>query len=452
MSTLILIVVTIALILYAAYQFVPQPFRRVLDMRTNLAVDVRHVIPATDTPRSPIASPAGPQSLSTLERREMGLLAVISVGAALVYYLPFLLHAPSIGGIPFNQQGMDRVYGMWDGPLWVTAAATLWDPNPHNPIYGWIGLQPHDYAERFPMFPLAIRLLVPLFGYWKGAVILNVAASTAVTLVLYLFLRRFGRLQADESAGARWSPAFWIAFVLIFWPPRGFLYRYVPMAEPLFILGVLAAAYFFKSRRYTLCGLFGAMAVAARPNGFLVMAGFGLLGLGTLVSLVRQGRTREVWRLAGLVLMPATLIAIFAWHQYLFGDWLASYHAADFVHPQARLYPFLYYFHIGEEGTPYVFFLVLVGICELVRRRQWDLAVLSAVFYLPTLTVSTDVNRFLLPILPFAFAVAGAQILASKPVRIALILSLPLVYTYAWSTMLDPGYQAPFAPLRAMLP
>jgi hypothetical protein len=313
-------------------------------------------------------------------------------------------------------------------------------------------VRPSDYAERFPAFPLAIRLLSPVFGYWKGALIINLAASTAVTLLLYTFLRRFGTVQPEERPGTRWSPAFWAALVLIFWPPRGFLYRYVPMSEPLFILSVLAAAYFFKIKRYTLCGICGAVGVAARPNGFLLIIGFGLLALWLLVSLVRQRRVQEVWCLAGLTLMPLTLVAILLWHRHLFGDWLAAYHAADFVHPQARLYPFLYFFHIGEEGTPYVFFLVLVGICELARRRHWDLAIVSAALYLPTLTVATDVDRFLLPVLPFTFGLVGERILASLPVRIALLLSLPLVYTYAWSTMLDPGYQAPFAPLRALLP
>lgn len=31
-------------------------------------------------------------------------------------------------------------------------------------------------------------------------------------------------------------------------------------------------------------------------------------------------------------------------------------------------------------------------------------------------------------------------------------LFIPLIDTHAWATMLNPGYQAPFGPLRAMLP
>jgi hypothetical protein len=452
METAFLLALAVLLIIYASYQLVPQLYRRMLSIGTSRISSIQDVVAPAEAPSLPTAAPISTPLPAAAVRRDVRVLTLVSAAAAILYYLPFWLHTPSFGGIPFRQQGMDRVYGMWDGPLWVTAAATLWDPNPHNPSYAWMELRPSDYAERFPAFPLAIRLLSPVFGYWKGALIINLAASTAVTLLLYAFLRRFGTAQSEERPGSRWSPAFWVALVLIFWPPRGFLYRYVPMSEPLFILSVLAAAYFFKTRRYTLCGICGAVGVATRPNGCLLIIGFGLLALWLLVSLVRQRRVQEVWRLAGLTLMPLTLFAILLWHQHLFGDWLAAYHAADFVHPQARLYPFLYFFHIGEEGTPYVFFLVLVGICELVRRRHWDLAIVSAAFYLPTLTVGMDVDRYLLPVLPFTFGLAGERILASTPVRIALLLSLPLVYTYAWSTMLDPGYQAPFAPLRALLP
>lgn len=377
---------------------------------------------------------------STRTFRETRLLALISLGAAALYYLPFWLRLPSIGGIPFQKQGMDAIYGMWDGPLWITAAGTLWDPNRHNPIY--LGLKPSELAERSPLFPLAVHAVSPVLGYWAGALVINVLASTAVTLLLYLFLRRYGTLP---------NAAFWAALISIFWPPRGFLYRYVIMSEPLFILSTLAAVYCYRRRRYDLCGVCGALAVAARPNGFLVALAFGLIAAGTVLSLRRQGRLREARPLAWLLLMPLTLAAIMLWHQHLFGDWLAAYHSGAFVKPQAALYPFLSFFQLGEEGTSYVFLLVLAGIIELARRRQWDLVILSALFYLPLLFVSTDVDRYLLPILPFAFFLAGERVLASKPVRIALLLSIPMIYTYAWSTMISIGYQADPGPFHALL-
>ena len=252
MDNIVLLVLAALLIVYAVSQFAPGVVRRLLNVGAYRSSDLHSVVAPAAAPDVPAVSAVSSPLTTVAVRQEVRVLTLVSIAAAVLYYLPFWLHAPSFGGIPFQRQGMDRVYGMWDGPLWVTAAATLWDPNPHNPYYAWMGLRPSDYAERFPAFPLAIRLLSAVFGYWKGALIINVAASTAVTLLLYTFLRRFGTAQPAEHPGARWSRAFWVALVLIFWPPCGFLYRYVPMSEPLFILSVLAAAYFFKTRQYTL--------------------------------------------------------------------------------------------------------------------------------------------------------------------------------------------------------
>lgn len=369
-------------------------------------------------------------------------LALVSVAAAALFYLPFWLHAPSVGGVPFNHQGMERVYGMWDGPLYVTAAATLWDLNPRNPAYAWYGAKPAAYAERFPLYPLLIRGLSPLLGYWEGALAINVAASTGVTLALYALLRLLGTAATS---------AFWVSLAAIFWPPRGFLYRYVAMSDPLFILGLVAATYCFLRRRYVLAGLFGAVAVASRPNGFQVVAGFGLLALWRIAAAPAGARLRQTLDLAGLTLIPLTLLGIYGWHWWHFGDPLASVHAATFVQPEAKLFPSLAFFGIGEEGIPYLFVLALAGIVELARRRRWELVVLSIVFYVPALLVPTDASRYLLPVIPFVFFVAGDRLVASVPLRVALVLSLPLIYVYAWETMLTPGYQAPFGPLYSLL-
>ncbi len=153
----------------------------------------------------------------------------------------------------------------------------------------------------------------------------------------------------------------------------------------------------------------------------------------------------------GLLLMPLALAAIYAWHWLTYGDPLASVHSQDFVAPVLKLYPSLRYYGPGAEAVPYIFALTLVGIVELARRRHWDLVLLSAVVYVPALFVPTDVGRYLIPILPFALFLAGDRVVSSVPVRIGLLLSVPLIYLYAWSTIYDPAYQAPFGALRVLL-
>ena len=315
--------------------------------------------------------------------------------------------------------------------------------DPANPLYAWHWLAPRDYAERFPLFPLAIRALSPVLGYWNGALAVNLVASTLASVLLYFLIRRFGSKDA--------SPA-WVAVAAGFWPPRAFLYRYTPLAEPLTLVGLIGAVYFYRSGRYWLAGLCGIVLAAARPSSPVFVAGFGILALARLWRAPEGSRLGEVWRMRGLLLMPLTLGAIYAWHWLTYGDWLASVHSADFVAPVLRVYPSLRFYGPGAEVAPYVFTLTLVGIFELARRREWDVVLLCSVVYLPALFIPTDVGRYLIPILPFALFLAGDRVFSSVPARIGLILSLPLIYMYVWSTIYDPAYQAPFGALRVLLP
>lgn len=70
--------------------------------------------------------------------RDSLLLCAISITASLIFYLPFWLTVPSMAGIKFDERGIETVHKAWDGPVYTTVAATLWDRDPDNPAYDWI--------------------------------------------------------------------------------------------------------------------------------------------------------------------------------------------------------------------------------------------------------------------------------------------------------------------------
>ena len=80
------------------------------------------------------------------------------------------------------------------------------------------------------------------------------------------------------------------------------------------------------------------------------------------------------------------------------------------------------------------------------------LSILTAIpFYLPNVFLASDVSRFLIPILPFAVFVAGERLIASRAAVIGTFLSLPMIYMYAWSTLLTPEMQEPIARLQLLI-
>ncbi len=363
--------------------------------------------------------------------KESSGLCVISIMASLIFYLPFWLEIPTTAGIKFEERGIDAVYKAWDGPVYVTVAATLWDRDPDHPAYGWIDWTPEEYADRLPVYPLLIRAFSTLFGYWTSALLIAVIASAAGTVLFYRFLRRYSAVP---------NVAFWIAAASVFWPARGFFYRNLAMTEPLFILWLMAAILCYRASRYTACGLFGALAMLTRPTGTLIIAAFGLLAIVQIVTAPR--RIERLRELSGLLLMPLSFGGILIWHSLYFNDAFAAFTAPTIVRPELSLFPSIDYYGPGAEGIPYMLVLAFAGSLELVRRREWDIALLSALFFIPTLFVPTDASRYLLPVLPFLFFVAGDRLFAHWPVRYALFLGAPIALAYAWMTVLRYGANA----------
>lgn len=362
---------------------------------------------------------------------ESVLLCLISVSASLIFYLPFWLEIDSTAGIKFDERGIETVHKAWDGPVYVTVAATLWDRNPDHPAYDWISWTPKEYADRLPLYPLAIRALSPVLGYWTGALVIAVLASAAGTVLFYCFLRRYSRVPEF---------ALWISIASIFWPVRGFFYRNLAMTEPLFVLWLLAAVLCYRASRYAACGLFGALAMLTRPTGALVVAAFGLLAIAQVVTAPRKaGRIRD---LSGLLLMPLTLAGILVWHHVHFNDAFAGFTSPTIVRPELSLFPAIDYYGPGAEGIPYLLVLAFAGLLELIRRREWDVALISAMVFIPTMFVPTDASRYLLPVLPFLFFFAGDRLIAHWPVRYALVLGAPIALAYAWMTVLRYGANA----------
>jgi hypothetical protein len=206
----------------------------------------------------------------------------------------------------------------------------------------------------FPLYPLLVRLLTPLFG---NALVASLGLSVACLVAGLLLLYRLSLLDLGESA-ARMT----VLLVAVF-PTSLFLSAIYPTS--LYLMLVLAALYAARREQWALAGLCGGLAAATRSNGVLVAF---LLGLVYLYgprgrSAVAQGawwrpRFRIERDFAWLALVPVGLAA------YLGYLWVAH---------DAPLEPYrvarLYWYH--SFGPP------LGGIIYTLGSLPGDL---SAVF------------------------------------------------------------------------
>ena len=122
----------------------------------------------------------------------------------------------------------------------------------------------------FPLFPLAIRAVRPVFSDpLVGGVVVSALAGLAAAIAFWVWAGRWG-----GAAGTR-VLALW---VLLLYPWSWFLYG-VPFSDGLFVALVIGAFLLVEDRRYGWAAVVGALATATRPTGLFLAPALVLLAL-----------------------------------------------------------------------------------------------------------------------------------------------------------------------------
>gem|GEM_PF-385333 len=339
------------------------------------------------------------------------------------------------GVIIIQNGGCDNLGRFWDGPEYLVNAKTLYDSS--DPILQlpafFIRSQVY-WTTHFPGYSLLIRLVAPLFGYVSSMFVINFGATVIFGVALYRLLRDFGYSRQP----------LWIAVLALFLPLRWLIYHSVGASEALTLMFLVLAVYAFKQERWWLAGLWGAGVVVTRPNGFFLLAGFGLflvweawrtrLQPTNALQLIKNLNWRAVW---GLLPMPLALVTVFGLFGWRYGDFWAYLHIPESV---THLYPLpllsLDISYTRSEGTFYYYILQAAGLVLLWRRKQYDIFWVGLVFFLPTVfMLHDDVIRYALPAFPFVLAIPFAPVLETKYARWFAPLALLGVLIYSWSQL-----------------
>ena len=203
------------------------------------------------------------------------------------------------------------LYGAWLACAYLINAATTGARTPVDILHAWVRFDGiyfraiaefgYDEASRiirwqqgfpfltaaFPLFPLLIRLAVPLFGGDYTAA--TVVVPQALTFLVLVALFRLVRLDFSRTA------AWFSTLSLLTFP--AFFFLLAPYSETLFLLLVILAFHAYRTGRWGPTGLFGGLAGAARIVGAPL-----LLGTFILDHFYQAWRTARTTRVAGNVI------------------------------------------------------------------------------------------------------------------------------------------------------
>lgn len=354
--------------------------------------------------------------------RDSIALVFLVVFSSLLLWLPFFKQTV-IPPVHIKNTDTGYIYRHYDGPLYIIAAKSLYDPKILDNLKIETQLPDTYFAAHLPLYPLSIRLFAPVMGYLKAMMFSTLLFTVLLALAFYHIVKRFKITHHP----------FLLTAVFLFLP-RFLVIRGIGSPEPLFILTLLGSLFAFEKKQYALAGLLGGLATMTKLPGILLFPAFAL----ALAEGYRKTKNFDIKTLF-LLLIPTGLLAVclMYWQQY--GDFLAYWHT-DYVVPMP--YPFAAFNHTArwvgtgwlEEVVMY-FFLYGITIAYLKDSKYRSLFYFSLVFVVGLVFVQhRDVSRYSLPLWPLA-CIAFEKLFTSKKFLVVCLFLLPGIYLYAWNFM-----------------
>lgn len=361
------------------------------------------------------------------------ILALVTIVSSFILWLPFLLRLEKFWGIELPTQGMATVVANYDGPYYIVAAKSLYDPALIENVYPF-ALEPIYYSAHYPLFPLLIRglaTIIPPLGYPYAMMLITLATSVLCVWMFYILLR-------DLGLGKN---ALWLSSLFTVFPARWLTVHSIGSPEPLFIFLILAAIYFFRKENWWYAGLAAAAAQATKPPGMLLFISLCLAILLSRWSRLATSKTLDwfkklPWNAYPLTLAPLTLIGIYILYGIQYGNFLAYFNSGDNIH---LFFPPFQAFNPGQawvgtfwlEEVIWVYLLIALGLVYLIKQKRIELASFVGVFFVSLLFVAhRDIARYALPVVPFLF-VAYNKVLSSTEFKWILALLIVPIYLFS---------------------
>jgi len=137
-----------------------------------------------------------------------------------------------------------------------------------------------------------------------------------------------------------------------------------------------------------------------------------------------------------ILLIPISLIAVFAFYALRMGDFWAYFRAGDNIHlffPPFQIFNYSAAW-VGTfwlEEIIFIYLFEVLGLIRLIKQKAGVMVWYAGIFFISTLFVShRDLMRYSLPLIPFLF-VAFSEVLIKKEFKIAFIVIAIPIYLFS---------------------
>jgi len=349
------------------------------------------------------------------------IAGAFSLIPTILIWLPFLLRVSSFWSIPLPQNGMETIVANYDGPLYMVAAKTLYNKIAITTNFQF-PLPAEYYTAHFPLFPLLIKLTGLITNYPYAMLIATVLSSI---LAIYFFMKLISQFVDKKDV-------IFMTFLFSIFPARWLIVRSVGSADPLFVAAIIGSLYYFKNKKYWLAGLWGVIAQITKSPGILLFASYAIYFIYDYI----KNKKFSVKKYIPVLLIPLSLISVFFFYKITQGDFWAYFHSGDNIH--LSLIPFqIFNYSAPWVGTSwleeiiFIYLLGAIGIYKLFQKKEFELGIFGAIFFLLTLFIAhRDLMRYSLPLVP-VLLVAFSDSLVKKELKIALIVIIIPIYLYS---------------------
>ena len=348
----------------------------------------------------------------------------------ILIWIPFYLRLDSFWNMKLPQGGMATVVSNFDGPLYIVAAKTLYNPEKIAKDYQF-PLSTEYYSAHYPLYPAFIRL----FSYVLGSPYAMLFTTVLFSIVSIYYFYKHARLHLNESE------ALWLTFVFSIFPARWLIVRSVGSPEPLFIASILASTYYFGQGKYLLAGIWGMLSQMTKSPGILLFVAYALqFFFENFKHLIDTNKWVEVLKKLAkqlpLLLIPTGLLIVFSFYKLTYNDFFVYFKSGDNIH---LFFPPFQIFNANEpwvgtfwlEEIIFIYLIGILGIFNLLKQKMNTYFYFTLVFFIPLLFVAhRDLLRYSLPIVPFLI-LGFKDLLVKKEFKIALIVLLVPIYLYS---------------------